>query len=76
MLAEYADAHRADEYRRYADTILESLTRNYRIPAGEKFGFLLDHGTGHHPAGNEIDVPLNYADYYYIEALLRQARHR
>lgn len=34
-------------------------------------GFILRHGTGHKPAGSEIDVPLSYADYYYIEALVR-----
>ena len=32
--------------------------------------FLL-HSTGHHPAGSEIDASIIYADYYYIEALIR-----
>ena len=35
--------------------------------------FLL-HSTGHHPAGSEIDASIVYADYYYIEALLRYKR--
>jgi unsaturated chondroitin disaccharide hydrolase len=29
------------------------------------------HSVGSHPEGREIDVPLNYADYYFLEALLR-----
>lgn len=56
----------------YADETVRNLTHCYRIPVGEKQGFLLDHSTGNHPAGSEIDVPLNYADYYYIESLLSQ----
>ena len=35
-----------------------------------KPAFLL-HSTGHKPAGSEIDASIIYADYYYIEALLR-----
>ncbi len=65
---------KATRYRSYADSILDTLTASYRIPQGEKYGFILDHSIGHHPAGSEIDVPLNYADYYYLEALLRQSR--
>lgn len=67
-------AAKADAYRRHADALLDSLTRNYLIPAGEKHGFLLDHSTGHLPANDNIDVPLNYADYYYLEALGRRYR--
>ena len=33
--------------------------------------FILMHSTGSLPNGSEIDTPLNYADYYYLEALLR-----
>ena len=32
---------------------------------------LLLHSTGHHPAGSEVDASIIYADYYYMEALLR-----
>jgi len=32
------------------------------------------HSTGHKPANSEIDVPLVYADYYYLEALLRYSK--
>ncbi|MDR1402668.1 MAG: glycoside hydrolase family 88 protein [Tannerellaceae bacterium] len=33
--------------------------------------FALMHSTGHLPGNSEVDVPLSYADYYYVEALLR-----
>ena len=32
---------------------------------------ILDHSVGSKPHNSEIDVPIIYADYYYIEALLR-----
>lgn len=69
-----AKEEKAKRYREHADKILASLTEKYRNGYGEKWGFLLDHSTGHFPGGTEIDVPLNYADYYYLEALLRQSR--
>jgi unsaturated chondroitin disaccharide hydrolase len=34
----------------------------------------LIHGVGNYPDGEEIDVALNYGDYYYVEALLRGSR--
>jgi alpha-L-fucosidase len=63
----------AGEYRAAADTILVSLTDHYRAPAGTNKGFILLHSTGGKPSNSEVDVPINYADYYYIEALLRSA---
>lgn len=58
-------------YRSKADKIIESLTNNYRSPIGENKGFILLHSTGSRPSNSEVDVPLTYADYYYLEALLR-----
>ena len=62
------------QYKKTADKILNSLSNNYQAPIDEDKGFLLLHSTGHKPAKSEIDVPIIYADYYYLEALLRQ-RH-
>lgn len=59
------------KYKPVADKILASLINNYRSPLGKNKGFILLHSTGHKPADSEIDVPLIYADYYYLEALLR-----
>ena len=58
------------EYR--AVDILESLGTLFASPAGENYGFILGHSVGSKPGGVEIDVPLNYADYYFLEALLRK----
>ncbi|HTI07618.1 MAG TPA: alginate lyase family protein [Puia sp.] len=59
------------EYRAAADKILKSLTDKYRSAPGDNKGFILSHSTGSRPSNSEVDAPLNYADYYYLEALLR-----
>ena len=43
----------------------------YLAEPGEQGGFLLKHGVGSLPGKSEVDAPLSYGDYYYIEALLR-----
>lgn len=74
-LSDYAGKDKAEMFRRYADSILTSLNNGYRYGAGEGCGFLLRHSVGHLPANSEVDVPLNYADYYYVEALMRKRKH-
>jgi len=64
----------ADEYKKTADTILENLKQNYLSPRGENFGFILTESTGNKPGGYEIAVPIVYADYYFLEALLRKEK--
>jgi unsaturated chondroitin disaccharide hydrolase len=61
-------------YRKKADLIIESLTEDYRSPIGKNRGFILIHSTGAKPMDSEVDVPLIYADYYYLEALLRSKK--
>ena len=58
-------------YKKLADGIIENLTRSYRSPIGENKGFILLHSTGSKPGNSEVDVPLSYADYYYLEAMIR-----
>lgn len=59
-------------YYQYAETILKNLSSDaYLAPKGENKGFILMHSVGHLPADSEIDTPLNYADYYYLEGLKR-----
>ncbi|ALJ01171.1 hypothetical protein DC20_03595 [Rufibacter tibetensis] len=71
-LCRYAPADAAKKYFNAAETILTTLsTDTYRAAPGTNGGFLLKHGVGHHPAGTEVDTPLTYGDYYYIEALRR-----
>ena len=43
----------------------------YTASIGTNEGFILKHSVGYLLAGSEVDVPLTYADYYYVEALLR-----
>ena len=63
---------KADD-KAFADGIVASLsTPAYRAAEGENGGFLLMHSVGSLPHGSSIDVPLNYADYYFLEALLRK----
>ena len=64
-LSTYLDGRYRDE----AEAMLRSLYENYRAP--ENVDAFLLHSTGHHPAGSEIDYSIVYADYYFIEALLR-----
>ena len=60
------------KYFDYAEKILKSLSSEaYLAAEGENQGFVLMHSTGSLAHGSEIDVPLNYADYYYLEGLQR-----
>lgn len=60
------------KYYAYAEIILKNLSgEQYLAKKGENKGFILMHSVGHLPANSEIDTPLNYADYYYLEALKR-----
>ena len=59
-------------YLTTAERQLRSLcSEAYLAPVGENGNFILRHGTGHLPAGTEVDVPLTYGDYYFIEAAMR-----
>ena len=61
------------KYKETADKVMHSLSSSdYRSKIGENHNFLLMHSVGSYPHGNEIDVPLIYADYYFLEALKRK----
>lgn len=63
----------AASYKEYADKIMKSLSSPaYRAALGTNGNFLLKHSVGSIPHNSEIDVPLNYADYYFLEALKRK----
>ena len=60
-------------YKATADKIMASLASPaYRAEVGTNGNFILKHSVGSIPHGAEIDVPLNYADYYFLEALMRK----
>ncbi|MDH6305978.1 unsaturated chondroitin disaccharide hydrolase [Parabacteroides sp. PF5-5] len=60
------------EWLALAEQQIRSLsTPEYLAEAGSNRYFSIMHCTGHLPGNSEVDVPLSYADYYYVEALLR-----
>ena len=71
-LAEFVPGEKGAAYRAFAVKQLLSLSSPAYFSEGGEIGhFLLKHGVGSKPSGSEIDVPLNYGDYYFLEALLR-----
>lgn len=71
-LSTYTSKKYSKKYFKTAEKMLESLSSPvYRSALGENNNFLLKHSVGSKPGKSEVDVPLIYADYYYLEALLR-----
>ncbi len=71
-LSKYVESSWSANYLKLAETILKTLSSSsYKAGQGTNGGFILRHGVGHLPAKSEVDVPLTYADYYFIEALMR-----
>lgn len=68
------DSGNSVKYKKWADTIIQNLSKNYRAEPNESRGFLLLHSTGSKAHQSEVDVPIIYADYYYLEALLRKQK--
>lgn len=60
------------KYTAYATRIMKSLcSPAYLARPGENNGFILMHSVGSLPHGSQIDTPLAYADYYFLEALTK-----
>jgi len=59
----------------YIDTAIKMLhslaSPSYRAELGKNADFLIMHCVGSIPHKSEIDKPLVYADYYFLEALVR-----
>ena len=61
-----------DEYAAYSNKVIQSLTsKEYVLHADLSAPFILDHSTGNWPKKDEMDEPIVYADYYFLESLLR-----
>ena len=69
-LQQYVDTDKGVVYREAAENMLRNLSSDRYQSRDKNVAFLM-HSTGHHPAGSEIDASIIYADYYYLEALLR-----
>jgi unsaturated chondroitin disaccharide hydrolase len=63
---------KSELYIKTADKIMSSIAQKYTATPQSNKGFLLTNSTGHLPNNLEINVPIIYADYYYLEALLRK----
>lgn len=71
-LFELGDYTKDKRYTDFAISMLQSLASpNYRAALGTNANFILMHSVGSIPHHNEIDKPLVYADYYFLEALVR-----
>lgn len=71
-LSGYVSKSDSKKYLKVAEETLRMLSSpEYLAEPGTNGGFILKHCTGHKPAGSEVDVPLSYADYYFLEAILR-----
>jgi len=74
-LCTYVDSPQKEKYKSAAINMLRDLSGIAYQSRNKNVAFLM-HSTGHHPAGSEIDASIIYADYYYIEALLRISQHQ
>lgn len=71
-LSGYVNSELSKTYIDWAKQILTSLkSAPYLAEVGTNKGFILKHSVGTLPNNVEVDVPLNYADYYFLEALYR-----
>jgi len=71
-LLELSSITKNDEYAEYSKKVIKTLTSDeYILKADEVAPFILDHSTGNWPKDDEIDRPIVYADYYFLESLLR-----
>jgi hypothetical protein len=63
---------KAKNYQNSALDIMLTLSQDrFLAEEGTNGNFLLKHSVGSIPHNSEVDVPLTYADYYYIEAIMR-----
>jgi len=74
-LSQYTKGNKGAYYLTKAEDIIKTLSsKEYFAQKGENGGYLLKHSVGALPLNSEVDVPLTYADYYYVESLVRYRR--
>lgn len=74
QLQGFVDEPLRSQYRQIAETQIRTLSsKEYLAKPGQNGNFLLKHSVGSYPAGEDVDAPEAYADYYYVEALLRMS---
>lgn len=71
-LSGFVSGEERELYLNVAEKTLRALSSpEYLAEPGTNCGFILKHSTGHLKANSEVDVPLTYADYYFLEAFGR-----
>ncbi|NJK94749.1 MAG: glucuronyl hydrolase [Bacteroidales bacterium] len=71
-LSQFVDVQQSENYLKVARQQITTLSSPlYCAEPGGNGGFILKHSVGSKPANSEIDVPLTYADYYYVESLMK-----
>lgn len=71
-LSDFVDITLKKKYMQVVDKQIRTLaSEEYTAKLGENGDFILKHSTGAYPFNSEVDAPLTYADYYYLEALTR-----
>jgi hypothetical protein len=71
-LSRYDDSVNSRRYLEFAVKQLLTLASSAYFSEADEVGhYLLKHGVGNKPKDSEVDTPLNYGDYYFLEALLR-----
>ena len=74
-LSQYTEGDFSKQCLSVAETQLKTLSSpEYLAEPGTNCNFILKHSVGNNPGKAEVDVPLTYADYYYVEALVRYKR--
>lgn len=74
-LSKYS-VHRKEYYQKAVGYLQSLCSEKYLAEAGTNNYFLLKHSTGHKPNNSEVDVPIIYADYYFLEALWRYQNYK
>lgn len=73
-LSTYVNKELSKIYFSFAEDVLQSLSSDTYFAAEGNQHFLLKHSTGNKPANSEVDTAIIYADYYYLEALIRYSK--
>lgn len=71
-LSDFVEPQLSKKYMKVVEKQIRTLASpEYTAKLGENGCFILKHSVGAFPMKSEVDVPLTYADYYYVEALTR-----